>query len=471
MSAPSSSAPPLPSVRGTWVLPDDPAFPEAVFGRVFNARRPDRRPAAVLLAADADDVVAGVRLARSRGWQVSVRSGGHSWAAWSVRDEALLIDLDALRDISYDEATGIAVAGPATKGGTELGPFLAARGRFFGGGHCPTVGIGGFLLQGGQGYNARGWGWAAESVIAVDVVTADGELVRADSERNADLYWAARGAGPGFPGVVVAFHLQTRLMPAVVLHSVELYPLDLYDQVMTWLQEVHSEVSPDVEIVAVAMTPPGPVPGHPGGHLLAVTGLALVENRADGEAALAPLWTCPVADKAYVRAVQEHPDLEQHRADQVQANPEGHRYRVDNCWLSGTPEQVVPALRRTFTELPTPKSFSIWFSMAPLRELPDMAFSMQSEIYNATYLVYENPDDDDRVRDWLTERMTELQPVTVGQYLGDSDLAHRELKVLGDAQFARLQEIRGTRDPKRLFTGYVARGVDPANTNHWEDQR
>jgi hypothetical protein len=169
-----------------------------------------------------------------------------------------------------------------------------------------------------------------------------------------------------------------------------------------------------------------------------------------------------------VRDVQQHPDLQFHRADQVLANPEGHRYRVDNAWLSGTPEEVVPALRGTFTELPTPKSFSIWFSMAPLRELPDMAFSLQSEIYNATYLVYEEAGEDERAVEWLTARMAELQPVTVGQYLGDSDLAHREVKVLGDAQFARLQEIRAARDPQRRFTGFVAGGVDPTNANHWQ---
>ena len=198
--------------------------------------------------------------------------------------------------------------------------------------------------------------------------------------------------------------------------------------------------------------------------------LALSATREEADVALAPLWTCPVADRAYVRDVQQHPDLEFHRADQVLANPEGHRYRVDNAWLSGAPDEVVPALRRTFTDLPTPKSFSIWFSMAPLRELPDMAFSMQSEIYNATYLVYEDAADDERARDWLTERMAELQPVTVGSYLGDSDLAHREVKVLGDAQFARLQEIRAARDPERVLTGYVAAGTDPTNTNHWEVQ-
>jgi FAD/FMN-containing dehydrogenase len=85
-----------------------------------------------------------------------VRSGGHSWAQWSVRDDALVLDLAGLRELSYDPATGIATASPAIQGGLELDPFLAKHDRFFGGGHCPTVGIGGFLLQGGQGWNARG---------------------------------------------------------------------------------------------------------------------------------------------------------------------------------------------------------------------------------------------------------------------------------------------------------------------------
>ena len=80
----------------------EPGYEQARVGRVFNARRPDRFPAAVLLAADDDDVIAGVRLAAERGWTVSVRSGGHSWAAWSLRDDALLIDLGALRDMAYD---------------------------------------------------------------------------------------------------------------------------------------------------------------------------------------------------------------------------------------------------------------------------------------------------------------------------------------------------------------------------------
>jgi FAD/FMN-containing dehydrogenase len=119
---------------GRLILRGEPGYEQARTRRIFNARRLDRFPAAALLAASDADVVAGVRLAAERGWPVSVRSGGHSWAAWSLRDDALLIDLDGLRDLAYDPATGVVSARPAVKGGLELAPFLAERGRAFPGG-------------------------------------------------------------------------------------------------------------------------------------------------------------------------------------------------------------------------------------------------------------------------------------------------------------------------------------------------
>jgi FAD/FMN-containing dehydrogenase len=231
---------------GPLVVRGHPDYEAARVARVFNRRLPDRAPSMVLRAATEQDVVHGVRLARDGGWDVAVRAGGHSWAQWSLRDGALVIDLGDLREMAYDEATGIVTVSPAVKGGTELAPFLAERGRFFPGGHCPTVGVGGFLLQGGQGWNARGWGWAAEHVAAVDVVTADGEVVRADAERNSDLYWAARGAGPGFPGVVTRFHLRTMPLPAYLAQTVHAYALADFDEVMTWLHETHGSVADTV---------------------------------------------------------------------------------------------------------------------------------------------------------------------------------------------------------------------------------
>src|ERR1700749_619173 len=181
-----------------------PAFPGASVGRIFNARRPVTQPAAVLLAETPGDVAEGVRMARAKGWKVSVRSGGHSWAGWSVREDALLIDLGWMRAVTLHGE--IATANPAVKGGEELTPFLARHGRLFTGGHCSSVGLGGFLLQGGQGWNSRRWGWGCENVVAIDVITADGELVRCSEHLNSDLYWAARGAGPGMFGAITRYH-------------------------------------------------------------------------------------------------------------------------------------------------------------------------------------------------------------------------------------------------------------------------
>jgi FAD/FMN-containing dehydrogenase len=449
---------------GTLLLRNDRGFDDARTDRVFNRRLPSRTPAAVLRVGSEQDVVRGVRLARERGWKVAVRSGGHSWAQWSVRDEALVLDLAALDELSYDEESGIVSAGPAVKGGAVLSPYLTERGRFFVGGHCPTVGIGGFLLQGGQGWNARGWGWAAEYVVAVDVVTADGELVRADASQNSDLYWAARGAGPGFFGVVTRFHLATRPAFGHLAQTVQAFTLDDFDEVMTWLHSVHDSVANTVEIVALTKTDvvlsPEPV--------LLVTALALVDDADEADRALAPFRTNPALDRALLVIDAEPTTAEEQRKRQVDDNPEGHRWAVDNAWLTGPASEVVPAMRRAYTTLPNNKAFTIWFSMAPLRDLPDMALSLQTEIYLASYVLWEDPAEDEQHLAWLAGAMADLEPVTVGQYLGDSDLSRRQVKFMSDEAWARLQEIRAARDPEGLFVGYLAGESGALNRNHWE---
>jgi FAD/FMN-containing dehydrogenase len=459
---PTTDPEPIPAGRGA--LAGDPDFEALRVDRVFNRRLTDRQPAAVVRPRTERDVVDAVRLARARGWQIAVRSGGHSWAQWSVREGALVIDLGDFKEISYDDETGIVSVTGSVQGGDELDPFLAERGRFFTGGHCPTVGVGGFILQGGQGWNARGWGWAAERLVAIDVVTADGELVHADAGQNADLLWAARGAGPGFFGVVTRFHLQTMPRPRHIAHTVQVYPLQLFDEVITWLHETHACVDQRVEIVAVSSTPPGASE-----HVLAVTALAFVDDHEQALAALEPFEHCPYLDRAIERRHAAPTPLSEHREQQRRDNPGGHRWRTDNAWLQGPPSQLVPAIRPAFTELPNAQSFTIWFSMAPLRPLPDMAFSLQTEIYLATYVLWPDEADDERCLRWVDERMAQLQPVTAGQYLGDSDLDTRQLRFMADDNWQRLQQIRRRRDPDGVFVGYLA-GGGATNANHWEGQ-
>jgi FAD/FMN-containing dehydrogenase len=450
------------SFAGQLLRRGDEAFEDAAVSRIFNMRQPSRRPAAVLRAADADDVAAGIRLARAEGLRVAVRSGGHSWAAWSLRDDTLLIDMAAFTGIGYHEETGVVTAGPAVRGGLDLDPFLAGHDRFFAGGHCPTVGIGGFLLQGGMGWNCRGWGWAAESIEAIQVVTADGEIVWCDESQNADLFWAARGSGPGFFGVVTAFRLRTRPRYRELLQTTYVYPAELAQDVLGWLHTARHDVPPSVELVAVGITPP-PSPEAPApelgyeGPVLVVDGVSF----DGGPASLAPLDSCPVADKALLRKVAAPVTIGELRAEQIRANPEGHRYTVDNAYLAGDTETLIPALTPAFTELPTAKSFSLWFDLAHLptrplarTALPDMALSLQTDIYFATYVVAESAADDARCRGWVDDTMGRLAPFSAGCYLGDSDLAHRPDRFMSDAAWQRFRQIRAARDPAGLFAGY-----------------
>ena len=295
-------------LAGRLLLRGEPGYEQARVGRVFNARRPDRFPAAVLLAADEGDVIAGVRLAAERGWTVSVRSGGHSWAVRSLRDDALLIDLGGMRDMAYEPASGVVSARPAVRGGLELAPFLAERGRAFPGGHCATVGLGGFLLQGGQGWDSRARGWACQSVVGVDVVTADGRLIRADAGQNPDLLWAARGAGPGFPGVVTRFRLQTYPAPRAMWQDTWTFRLDDAVELLGWLHDVLPGLDRRVEPVVAATRLPD-VPLHdgadrPDGTVLLLHTTVMADSDAEALALLAPLrparW--PAASSATSRA-------------------------------------------------------------------------------------------------------------------------------------------------------------------------
>lgn len=456
------------SIEAKLFTPEHPEFEERVFSRVFNIRRPaDRRPVAILVAETEQDVADGVKWAKERGHSVTVRSGGHSWAVWSVQNGTLLIDLGKLNQASFDEATGVASAGPATKGGEELDPFLAERGRFLNGGHCPPVGIGGFLLQGGQGWNQRGWGWAAEHIVAIDVVTAEGEIVRADATQNQDLYWAARGAGPSFPGIVVKFHLKTQPRFKFLGHSVQMYELADFDEAFTWLQGMEPSLADTVEIVAVSMMSPPGLLEQPR-RVFAITAAAFADNREEAEAVLAPFQNCPIIDRAIINEPCADTQLADHRAEQLRMNPEDHRWYCDNIWAEGKHTEVTDRLKKLFVDIPSEKAFTIWMGNGLMRPLPDMAFSLQAPGYVSCYFVYENEADDVRYRNWLNEAMTEAQPVTVGQYLGDSDMTNRQLKFMADENYAKLQQIIADRDPDGVFVRYLAKDPATVNKNHWE---
>ena len=435
-------------------------YEEARVGRAFNARRPDRHPAAVLLAESEDDVIAGVRLARERGLRVAVRAGGHSWAAWSVREDALLIDLGALREISLDPESGIVVAGPAVRGGEELSPYLLERGRMFPGGHCETVGLGGFLLQGGQGWNSREWGWGCMNVVAIDVVTADGELVHADEEQNSDLLWAARGGGPGFFGAITRFHLRTYPAPAAPTRDTWVFGLDQLEPLLDWLHAALPALPATVEpVIAATRLPDLPLDRgveRPDGPLLLLNSTAMCDSREQADEFLAAfdLDACPLADHAlgHERVITTLAD--EFRNMTVQ-NPENHRYAADCSWSDAPASELAPRLREIWSTLPTEHSFSIWYGWAPQRPLPDMAFSVEANVYLALYGIWTDPADDEAMREWTHRGGARLAEVGCGVYLGDTDFTRRPDRFMSDDAFRRFGEIRAARDPDGLFCSYL----------------
>jgi FAD/FMN-containing dehydrogenase len=412
----------------------DPDFADAAYGRIFNARKPVAAPLLVAQPETTGDVAEAVRLARHHGLTVSVRSGGHSWAGWSVREGALLIDLGFLREVSLDGE--IATASPAVKGGEELTPFLADRGRMFTGGHCGGVGLGGFLLQGGQGWNSRRWGWGCENVVGIDVVTAAGELVHANEDAHADLFWAARGAGPRFPGVITRFHLRTH--PAVpMFHDTRTYRHDDLEPLLHWLHGLMPTLDVAVEPVVAASR-----------RALLLHTTLTADDAAAAARLLAPFDAGPVTPLAVERGPTT---IMAENLAQAAQNPAGYRYAADSQWTDADAATLYPLLRELYGTLPTVESFSIWYGWAPTRALPDMAFSLEHDVYLATYAIWPDAADDERLRAWVHGQHARLAAVGEGVYVGDSDFSARPDRYLSDAHAARLDEVRRSRDPDGVF--------------------
>ena len=199
-------------VTGQVIRPGDDGYEEA---RQVRNGMIDARPAAIVRCATAEDVVAVVKLAAEKGMDLAVRGGGHSVPGFGTAEGALVADLSPMQSVEVDDAARTATAG----GGTTWGRFndvTAAHGLATTGGVVSTTGIGGLTLGGGIGYLCRAHGLSCDNLIAARVVTADGALVTASADENADLFWALRGGGGNF-GVVTEFTY--RLHPVTTIYG------------------------------------------------------------------------------------------------------------------------------------------------------------------------------------------------------------------------------------------------------------
>jgi FAD/FMN-containing dehydrogenase len=184
---------------GEVIVPGDPAY-DAARRTVLG----EGTPAYVVRPANREDVQAAVRFAAYAGLPPAVRGGGHSFAGFGTNDGGIVIDLTMLDEIEVLDAEGglVRIGGGATWG--QVADALAPYGLAISSGDTRSVGVGGLTLSGGIGWKVRRHGLALDSLLAVEVVTADGRVVRASTEENPDLFWALRGGG-GNVGIATAF--------------------------------------------------------------------------------------------------------------------------------------------------------------------------------------------------------------------------------------------------------------------------
>ncbi len=432
----------------------EPGYEEARRAACWNARTPERFPDRIVVAAGEADVVRAVLQAGEEDMRIGVRSGGHSWAGNHLREGGMLIDVSRLRAIEVDAGAMTATVQPGCPG-NDLIAALGAADLFFPAGHCVGVALGGYLLQGGYGRNGRVHGPACMSVHAIDLVTADGALVHADARENPDLLWAARGAGPGFFGVVTRFHVGLQPKPKVVANGVFLYEMDVLEDVFRWAHDIGPRVPRTMELMLV-------VHRTEDGELeIAVTGPVLVETEQEARDALALLETCPVRERAKLAVPNIPAALTDLYAGVHAAYPDDHRYSADNMWTHAPVEELLPGLRRIAETMPEAPSHMLWMNWGPAPTAPaarpDMAYSVEDDTYIALYGVWQDPAEDDANIAWVSDRMREMEPLASGIQLADENLGRRPARFLSDEHMQRLDELRARHDPHGRFHAWMGR--------------
>ena len=439
---------------GRHVFRGDDGYEPTRRATVWHQRVPDRYPEVIVQAVDADDIIAGLCYAKANGHQVSIVSGGHSFAANHLRDGVVLLDVSRFDHATIDAEKRLAVVGPG-KGGSALMADLEAQGLFFPGGHCKGVCVGGYLLQGGYGWNSRVLGPACESVVGLDVITADGEQIHCDADHHADLYWAARGAGPGFFGVVTSFYLKLYPRPAVCATSLYIYPFDLADEVYTWARSVSAEVDRRVEMQMLA-TRSVPEMGLDIPAIVCASP-AFADSEKEAEKALSIFETCPVADRAIIKNPYLPTDLPSWFDIVMTHYLADHRYTADNMWTSASARQLLPGIRTILETMPPHPSHFLWLNWGPSPIRQDMAYSVEDEIYLALYGSWKDPADDDEYGAWARSNMAAMSQLATGIQLADENLGERPARFATDKAMARLDTVRAAYDPDGLFSSWMGR--------------
>jgi FAD/FMN-containing dehydrogenase len=437
--------------RGELIRPGDPQY--AAARAIWNGAI-DRHPGLVARCTGAADVRAAVRFARERDLLVAVRGGGHNVAGTAVCDGGLVIDLSPMKGLWVDPAGRTARAQPGLLWG-EFDRETQAFGLAAPGGIISHTGIAGLTLGGGLGWLMRRHGLAADNVLSADVVTADGDFLRASAEEHADLFWGLRGGGGNF-GVVTSFEYRLHPVGPIVLAGVMLHPAAKAREVLRFYRDFIG-TAPDelTTIVVLRMAPPAPfLPPWVHGQPVVVIGACYAGSVEEGERVVAPLrrFGEPLVDLIRPTPYVSHQALFDPTA------PHGLGYYWKSEYVPSLSDALIDTLAERAWGVPTPESYTIIFHLggAVGRQDPEGSAFEDRRAAHAVNIdaVWSEPARASACIAWTRELWEAVRPYSTGRvyvnFLGEEG-QDRVRAAYGEAKYERLRALKRKHDPTNFF--------------------
>jgi hypothetical protein len=437
---------------GEVVVPGDPGYDAA--RAVWNGMV-DRRPALVVRPTDAADVVAAIRFAREQDLVIAVRGGGHSIPGHSTCDGGIVVDLSRMRGARVGREHRIAqVSGGALLG--ELDEAAQAVGLACPVGVVSHTGVAGLTLGGGMGRLQRKFGLTIDNVLSVDMVTADGRLVRASEDENADLFWGLRGAGANF-GVATSFEFRLHPLEPAITHGTVIHPLDRARDLAALYRET-VETGPDELFLSFGLGLALPVESFPPEVAGMPVAMVSALHCGPGEKAERDLAALRAFGPPVVDSIEVKPYLATQRMND-EATRWGHRFYMKSAFLPGLDDELVGLAADHASRVPegTEGWVSAWAMGGAIAGVPEEATAFtgrQAAFWIAAEIQWDDAALDGRCREWARSAMADLLPfATDGRYVNDVAEAGEDVAraVYGDAKYERLVALKGAWDPDNVF--------------------
>jgi FAD/FMN-containing dehydrogenase len=429
------------SLRGALLLAGEPGYDQA--RRVLNESI-DRHPALVVQPSGVADIRTAVTFAKERDLLLAVKCGGHSYAGKSTCDRGMQIDLSHFRSVRIDPVSRTAyVMGGSLLG--ELDHETMALGLVTTAGTVSHTGVAGLTLGGGFGRVARRHGLALDNLKAVDIVTADGRLVRASAAENPDLFWGVRGGGGNF-GVVTLFEFALHPMPRQVIAGDLIFPIARARELLEFYTDFSLGAPDDLYVDAVMSTPAG---GKDGVFLVHVcyTGPA-----AEAESVLAPVRKLGTPLSGEIAAV----DYVALQRSWDRTDPRNNGEYLKSGFIDGVDARLVPAIMDGYEPHPA-RGTSVFFQHsggAIGRIAPDAtAFPHRRSTHNMFAAVaWPLAGDPTPHVAYIKKYWATLEPFTDGYYTNEvGEEAQRFVDANYQGNLARLQAVKSKYDPSNLF--------------------